>query len=205
MVNSLVVIVSCRKNQQLWPKLLDRHIPNSIILCGDSDVSYVDGKILHLKCSDAYEGLSEKMMCAFEFLTKCQLFDEYTHILKADDHDTDFTAEQITEIQRKHKDILTSKDYIGQNLISERMLGRRHHFGRVAKDSIWYNREYSEVYKPYLGGGQTYILSRKALECLVAQKEETVKYILEDAMMGALLYNCNIHPLALNYGIRCCG
>jgi hypothetical protein len=158
--------------------------------------------MLYLKCSDAYEGLSEKMMSAFEFITQCSLFNEYTHIMKADDHDTEFTAEQITEIQRKHEVILTSHDYIGQNLVTERVLNRRHHVGRVGKESIWYNKEYTEEYRPYLGGGQTYILSRKAVECLVAQKTETLKYILEDAMMGALLYNCNIHPHELNYGIR---
>jgi len=205
MVNLLIVIVSCRKHEQLWPKLLDRHIPNSVILCGDSEVSYVDGKMLYLKCSDAYEGLSEKMMSAFEFITKCSLFNEYTHIMKADDCGTEFTAEQITEIQRKHEGILTTHDYIGQYLVPECNLGRRHHFGRVAKESIWYNKEYTEEYRPYLGGGYTYILSRKAVECLVAQKTETLKYVLEDAMMGVLLYNCNIHPHAVNYGVRCWG
>jgi hypothetical protein len=54
-----------------------------------------------------------------------------------------------------------------------------------------------------LGGGETYILSRKALECLVPQKKEYPKYfVYEDAMIGALLYNCNIHPYELNYGIK---
>ena len=207
MANILVVIVSCRKHANMWPKLLDRGIPNSVILCGDSEESYVDGKMMYLKCSDAYEGLSEKMMCAYEFILKCSLFNDYTHILKADDHDTDFSAAQITEIQTKHRAILTTKDYIGQNLIPKHILGRRHHFGRVPKESIWHNKEYAEEYRPYLGGGETYILSRKALEYLVAQKQEYPKYfVYEDAMMGALLFNCNIHPYQLNYGIRCwCG
>jgi len=188
----------------LWPKLLERGIPNSIILCGDSEVSYLDGKMLYLKCSDAYEGLSEKMMCAFDFILKCTLFNNYTHILKADDHDTEFTKAQIVDIEIKHKDVLDKHDYVGQCLVPKHIYNPQHHFGRVPKESIWYNKECEQEYRPFIAGGQTYILSRKALECLVVQKEEYHKYfVYEDAMMGALLYNCNIYPYTLDYGIRC--
>jgi hypothetical protein len=203
MPNILVVVVSCHKHAKLWEGILSRNQENTLIVCGGFSESTLNGNMLQLQCSDDYEGLSEKMMCTYEFILNNPKFNEFTHILKADDHDTYFTSEQIKDIQIKYKDILEKQDYIGQNFVPKNILGRHHHFGRISKESIWHNKEYSEEYKPYLGGGETYILSRKALECLVPQKKEYPKYfVYEDAMTGALLYNCNIHPYELNYGIK---
>jgi hypothetical protein len=201
--NILVVIVSCLKNKDIWTKILDRLDDNVIILCGGADETKLDGKILYLNCNDAYDGLSEKMMCAYEYILNADLFKTITHIFKADDHDTYFTSSQINDIQIKYSDVLNTQDYIGQNLITPNLIGRTHHFGKVPKTSIWYNKKYEEKYEPYLGGGETYILSRKALNFLVDNKKEHIKYgSYEDAMNGSILKQYDIHPYQLKYGIK---
>ncbi len=57
MTTILVVILSCMKNKALWPKILERGIPNLIILCGGAEETKLDRQILNLKCVDGYEGL----------------------------------------------------------------------------------------------------------------------------------------------------
>jgi len=182
---------------------LNRNVENLIILCGGSEETKLIDNILHLKCSDEYDGLSEKMMKAFEFIIDYDDFKDITHILKADDHDTEFTSEQIKDIEIIHKDILETKDYIGQNVISlPFLLGRTHHFGKVSTDSVWYNKPYIKDFTPFCGGGQTYILSRKAMEYLVLHLNEYIQYIFEDAMIGLLLRKHNVRPHQLDYGIK---
>jgi hypothetical protein len=203
MVKLLVVVVSCKKHSHLWNTILNRNVENLVILCGGSEETKLIDNILHLKCSDEYDGLSEKMMKALEYIMSCDNFKDITHILKADDHDTEFTSDQIKEIVINHKDVLETKDYIGQNVISiPILLGRDHHFDKVSKDSIWYNKPYVKDFSPFCGGGETYILSRKAMGYLILHLNEYTQYILEDAMIGLLLRKHFIRPHQLDYGIK---
>ena len=186
----------------MWKDILSRNQVNTLIVCGGFRESTLNGKILQLQCSDEYDSLPEKMICAYEFVMNNSNFNGFTHILKADDHDTYFVSEQIKAIEKKYKSILKSEHYIGQRIISERVMGRNHHFSKVLPTSKWYNKMYTEPYFPYLGGGETYILSRHAMDCIIKHKGELDKHILEDAMMGYILIKYGVRPYQLNYGIR---
>jgi len=177
-------------------------VNNLIILCGGAEETNFEKQVLKLKCCDTYDGLSEKMMKAFDYILSSEQFSSFTHFLKADDHDTDFSAEQIEEIPIKYHDILVEKEYIGQKLI-ENCTAFRWHFGKVPITSKWHNLEYHPEKKSYLGGGETYILSRNALTLLVKHMdayEEHGSY--EDSMMGTLLSKYSIQPFQLMYGIK---
>ena len=202
MINLLVVVLSCAKNKKIWQKITDRGLPNLIILCGGAEESKLEDNILNLKCSDAYEGLPEKMMCAIDFIVKCEKFNEITHILKVDDHDTSFTQTQIDDICSKHEQFLNANDYVGQNLI-RRQGNRKYHYGKVSKGCIWDNKPYLGVFNPWLGGGETYFLSKRAMKCIAAEFDSVESYgPYEDVMMANILIKHHIHPAQLKYGLK---
>lgn len=199
----LVMIVSCQKNRHLWPSLLNKGIDNIIILCGGSDKLFLHENVLFLPCNDNYDGLSEKIMCALEYIINNSAFSSFSHVFKADDHDTDVMGAQIKELESQHTEILENNDYIGQNFVLPHGCGRFHHIGKVPQESPWYGKEFTEDVVPYLGGGQTYILSRRSMQYLVENKEKASKYgSYEDVMVGFILRENNIVPFQLNYGIR---
>jgi hypothetical protein len=200
MVKLLVVVVSCLKNARLWPKIRRRGIKDLIILCGGSPENKMDGDILYLKSTDTYDGLPEKMMDAFDFIVHSEYFSSFTHILKADDHDTYFSLDTITRIQETYVKEFEN-DYFGQRVWKD-LYNKKYHFGRVPTTSIWHNTEYGGDCVPYLSGGTTYILSRKALRYLSQNKNEHTKHIYEDLMVGLILNKYNIYPVVINYGIR---
>jgi len=199
MVKLLVVVVSCLKNARLWPKIRRRGIKDLIILCGGASENKMDGDILYLKSTDTYDGLPEKMMDAFDFIVNSEDFSSYTHILKADDHDTYFSLDTITKIQEYHVKQFEN-DYFGQTLCRD-LYNKKHHFGKVPISSIWHDTEYNGECVPYLSGGSTYILSRKALRCLSQNKDEHTKHIYEDLMVALILKKNNIHPVVIKYNI----
>jgi len=198
-VNLLTVVLSCKKHEHLWPKILQRNIPNLIIICGGFEETKLNGQILQLNCIDTYDGLSEKIMLSYEYL----LNSEFTHILKADDHDTEFNSEQIISIKENFKNILENNHYIGQRIISPSEMGRTHHFGKIPEGSAWYNKPYDGPAIQYCGGGETYILSKHSLKIIVKHKDEFYKYGgMEDIMIGTILLKYDILPYKLNYGIK---
>lgn len=202
MINLLVVVLSCAKNKKLWQKIIDRGVPNLIILCGGAEETRLEHNVLHLKCCDAYEGLPEKMICAINFIVKSEKFKEITHILKADDYDTIFTKNQIEYICSKYDNFLNINDYVGQNLISGQG-DRKYHYGKVSKGCVWDNKPYTGIYNPWLGGGETYILSRLAMMFIAAEVNNVESYgPFEDLMMANILIKHDIHPRQLKYGIR---
>jgi hypothetical protein len=160
----------------------------------------MDGDILYLKCADTYDGLPAKMMYAFDFIVNSEDFSSYTHILKADDYDTHFSLDTITKIQEIYPKIFEN-DYFGQR-ICYNLYNKKYHFGKVPTTSIWHNTEYTGDYVPYLSGGTTYVLSRKALQVLSQNKDEHTKHIYEDVMVGLILNKHNIYPVFVNYGIN---
>jgi hypothetical protein len=199
MIHFLVVVVSCAKNRALWPDILNRG--KLLILCGGAEETHLDGSILYLKCNDAYDGLPEKMMAAFEFIHSTAAFDSFTHVLKADDHDTEFTANQIIDIQEKYTSVFLNHDYVGQQMWP-RCGAPTWHFNKVPITSKWHNKAYTGPSVPFLAGGQTYVLSRKALDLLVKHKEVHHDHIMEDVMISLILNSYGIYPYQLDYGIR---
>ena len=199
----LTVILSCSKHKHLWEEISER-LGNILILCGGSDKITLVGNVLYLDCIDTYDGLSEKMMKAYSFIFSNQIFESVTHVLKADDHDTFFTQLDIQNIESKYKDILLHNDYIGQRIVhSEYLLGRCHHFGKVPKESKWYNKCIENKFVPYLGGGEVYILSKRALYYLVNNKEQYKDFCsYEDLMVGSVLNEYDIKPYEINLNIK---
>ena len=85
----LVVVVSCKKNSNVWQTILDRTVANMIILCDSAEKkTHLKGSILYLKCNDDYDGLPEKVICAIEVVVSSNCFNRITRIVKVDDHDT---------------------------------------------------------------------------------------------------------------------
>ena len=203
-IKILTVILSCLKHKHLWSSISERLNDNTIILCGGATETKLEGNILYLDCIDTYDGLSEKMMKAYEFILKSDLFTKFTHILKADDHDTYFELKQVKEIEIIHKAILNTQDYVGQKLNDRcTMVAAVHHFGKVPKTSPWYNIPILETFVPFLGGGEIYILSKKSLHAIVSDKMTYKKYCgCEDMMVGRILNDHNIHPYKLDLHIK---
>lgn len=201
MINLLVVVLSCNKNKKLWEKIIARGVPNLIILCGGAEETKLERNMLYLKCSDAYEGLPEKIMYAIDFIVKCEKFKDITHILKADDHETSFTKRIISDICVKHHEFLNVNDYVGQRLITWQG-DRQYHYGKVSKGCSWDNKPYEGVFNPWLGGGETYILSRRAMMLIASEVDAVESYgPYEDVMVANILIKHDIHPVKLKYGV----
>jgi len=205
-IKVLLVVVSWKGHNNLWPELLDRGIDNMVILCGGSDYSHLDGKILHLNCKDSYEYLPEKIICAIDFIFNDSSFSSYTHILKIDDHDTYCSKKNMDNLESIHSSILNSNDYIGQNILNEAVCD--YHFNRLEEGSYWYNKPYKGDSVPFAVGGSTYILSRNAMRCInITFNPLNINFVRnnfihEDVMIGLILSAYDITPFWLHYDIR---
>jgi hypothetical protein len=208
-VNLLVIVISCLKNRNRFDSILGKNVSNMLIAVGGAEKSSLNGNILSLECNDKYEGLPEKMICAIDFILKCDNFKDITHILKIDD-DNSFTSEDIANIPKGFATVLTSFDYIGQRIWPG--INRRHnrdwHFNKVSPDSHWHNRLYEGNFTDWADGGCSYILSRNALEiinnCYDTRDLEHISRteIYEDVMISKVLARAGISPKLCNYGIK---
>lgn len=208
-LNLLVVILSCKKNSHLWDSIIERDVDNMVIICGDKlDTDYkLDGKILYLNCNDYYEGLPEKMICAFDAILRIEKFKNITHILKSDDHDNYFTKENITNITNNSQ--IAKLDYVGQKLNKSKNVlgGRTWHFNKCSENSDWNDRPYEGEYTDWIDGGTSYILSRNALEKINSEysaKDKDIvsrEHIYEDLMIALILKKFKIYPTKLYYNI----
>lgn len=191
--NELIVFLSCKKNNILWDNLLSTRI-NSIIFYGDPDIQepfIYKNRILTLKCNDTYDYLPVKVCLMIKAILEIPNFCNITHILKVDDHDT-HVPENIHE-ELKHIEL---SDYCGQNLINLYNGDRKYHYGKCPIDSIWYNKEYSGNYVPWIHGGCGYILSRKSMNIISNEYSNDIyNYnIYEDVMISLILKKHGIFP-----------
>jgi hypothetical protein len=201
-VNILIVILSHHKNKHLWKKILEIE-SNSIIFCGNPDCKeefIFKDNILTLKCKDTYDCLPEKVFLMIQSILKIPEFNNITHILKIDDHDTKFTKDTIKNIKKNIKNILEI-DYCGQNLHGDvnnphKTSGSKTwHFNKCPSSSIWYNKKYEGPFVPWIDGGCGYILSRKSLELISKENINEIKnHIYEDTMIALFLFKNNIFP-----------
>jgi len=217
----LVVVMSCNKYKDLWKPILDKNIKDLIILVGNEGMHnrilsrhelvahkepQLYGQILHLGCNDCYEGLPIKIIKMIDFVLNSPQFKDVTHILKLDDHDTVFNKEAIDKLHELPEILLGTHDYIGQRMhIGDGI--RNYHQYNVSLNSIWKNKWYEGAVVPWLHGGSSYILSRKAMQLINREYNiENISYvenneIFEDVMIAKLLHKNNIYPKEINYGI----
>ena len=204
--NILTVVLSCEKNKSLWVDILNRNIPNIVILCGGSESTYLKNNILYLKCNDLYDGLPEKMICAIDFILKEPRFNSITHILKVDDHDTLFTQDSIINLEGYYNSFLHEHHYLGQ--IVYKVGNFSHHLGKVPHNPFWNLRGFQGPVEPFASGNASYILSKYAMKCINSSFNLSnltflrYMFILEDVMMGIILKSYNIEPYELKYEIE---
>uniref|UniRef100_A0A6C0BA71 Glycosyltransferase n=1 Tax=viral metagenome TaxID=1070528 RepID=A0A6C0BA71_9ZZZZ len=206
----LVVVMSCHKNWDLW-KSIKNNIKNDLIIFSYSPKKenwYDENeRNLYLNCRDTYECLPEKIICMIDQVLKIPQFDSYTHILKIDDCEAIHLTEKKIQKLYTFKEI-ENNDYIGQHYIQGISDGSRtYHFGKVSPTSYWHNEEYNGYYVPWLDGGKSYIISKKAMNYINNEYNFTnldslyQNEIYEDLMIAKILYKYNIFPSELNYGI----
>ena len=197
-VKLLVVFLSCRKNRNLWGKLL-QIVPNSIILCGSdklTDTYQYNNRILMVKCPDTYDYLPTKVYLMIQSVLSIGEFQAITHLLKLDDRDTQLNP-KINQIVNR----IPLTDYCGQRIHNQN--GKKNgtrtwHFGKCPRHSPWYNKPYTGNYVPWLHGGCGYILSRKAMKLLSETRRTVInKHIYEDVMIALLLHQHGIFPTKL--------
>ena len=67
-------------------KLFLLNCDNFIIVCGSDETKLsIKEKLLFIECNDNYEGLPEKIIKTFSFITKNSNFNNYTHFCKLDE------------------------------------------------------------------------------------------------------------------------
>ena len=213
-MNLLIVVVSCCKHKHLWNNIKSRTSNNLIIIAGTNDRAIEkrwydkNEKILWLNCNDYYDGLPEKMVLAIEEILNNPEFSNVTHILKIDDHDTDFNDDNICKLY--HNDAIKNHDYVGQKLNNWGQLSDcTYHFGKVPEWSIWNNRHADISNISYFDGGCSYILSRRAMQLVINEwNDKNIDHlrtceIYEDVVMGKILINKNnVSYKEVNYGIK---
>jgi len=212
-IHILVVIVSCNKHDHLWGGIKNRTNNDLIILSGtnnrDRSKRWYDKneKILWLNCNDYYDGLPEKIILMIEEVLHNPEFSHITHIIKIDDHDNEFNDASIKNLYNNNS--LKKFDYLGQKEnFWVNLRNCDYHFGKVPEWSYWHNRHADVANIRYFDGGCSYILSRRAMEIINREYNETNidqlrnNEIYEDLMIGRILSKHNVSSKLLNYGIK---
>ena len=198
----LFVILSCLKNQSLWPNIL-KLSKNIIIFVGNENQKedyLMKDNIIYLECPDNYESLSVKMISLIHAILNIDYFSDITHIIKIDDHDVIDSKWLTCDINK----IIYGEyfDYGGYLIRNQTFCNREWHFGKCSNGSSWNNTIYSGEVVPFIDGGSGYILSRRSMQIINQQynnlDQVINKYIYEDILMSLLLSKQNIYPTLIN-------
>jgi hypothetical protein len=154
-----------------------------VIVVGGYDTDSYENNIIKLDCDDSYCGLPDKIVNLFKFVIESPKLLEYTHFHKLDED-----MELIKEIDFE----LT--DYMGM-IAGKHTINRNHHIGRC-EGHYWNDKPYEGETSDWCEGGLSYIISRKAIECII--KVDGKKYPLEDVMVANILENNGIYPKFTN-------
>jgi len=200
-IKVLLVILSCKKNERLWKRLLRKN-PDSIIFYGNpkQEEEYIlENRILHLKCGDTYDLLPEKIINMIKSILLLDSFKNVTHIIKIDDNDAIINKNIIKKIPN-----ISTVDYGGQRIYGYGLPyntfkgNKSWHFNKCPKNSTWFNRKYKGPYTAWADGACGYILSRKSMDLIDKSVNDLnsikTKHIFEDLMIALILYNNKIHP-----------
>jgi hypothetical protein len=206
----LVCVMSCKKHQSIWGDIMKREPKDTIIFMGGGrGKPMLLRNLLVLPCGDTYDRLPEKMIHLLAAIRSLPEFSDVTHILKHDDTDAHCSPEAYEHIAAM---LAREKgDYIGQAVYT---MGAgttsNYHFANVHADSGWKNRLYvSKQETKYCSGGKSYILSRKAMDYVLARwnpantEQLYEEEIFEDVMMGRVLTAAGVVPARCHYYVQC--
>ena len=221
----LYVVLSCRQRADLWPEvragIRDRKgFVRRVFVVGDDRVDdpigRLDGDVLSLRCGDAYENLPEKMVFLAHAVRRLEAFKDVTHVVKVDEHDSRLAVDDIHALATRSR--AEAWDYRGSLLVSPQKMGsekgaREWHFGKVTPTSYWHDRAWDGTYGVWLSGGQTYVLSARALDVVVAAwpvvddpaalARLRTTHVFEDVMIGAALAAGGVEAVEAHYGAVC--
>ena len=172
-------------NQKIHDQMKKKNIEDYIIVTGDENTHYNKiNKTLCLCTNDKYDGLPEKIIKTFKFISKSPFFDKYSHFLKLD--------EDMIILKKIDECIYKNIEYGGHIQYTE---GKRDwHFNRCSKTSHFYNIPYTGPYTPWCRGGYGYIISRTSIN-LIKNNDNYNKHIYEDLYIALLLKEYNIIPV----------
>lgn len=157
---------------------------NYIVVVGGSDKDFIKDDTLFLKVNDLYEGLPEKIVKAFKFLSKHFETKTYTHFCKLDS--------DMKIIKKFPKKVLSKYHYFGKVQYTEgqRDWGRN----KFSSNSRFKSEIYKGVYVPWCLGGYGYVLSLEAIKLIANKKVNYNHEPFEDLLLAKLLNEENIFP-----------
>ena len=172
-------------SQNIHAQMKSKNITNYIIIVGNENTHYNEQEnTLFVKTNDKYEGLPEKIIKTFKFLSESKIFDKYSHFLKLD--------EDMVILNDIGKSIYKNINYGGNIQKTE---GKRDwHFNRCQKTSCFYNKPYMGKFTPWCKGGYGYIISRKSVN-LIKNDNNYDKHIYEDLYIALLLKTYDVSPI----------
>jgi hypothetical protein len=180
----LKVFITHQDNlQATLDKVSYAFVKDYIVVAGGYATDSYEGSVIKLNCDDSYCGLPDKITSLFKFISENPAFDSYTHFHKLDE---DMTL--IKEIDFE----LT--DYMGM-VAGKHTINRNHHIGRC-EGHYWNDKPYEGEISDWCEGGLSYIVSRKAIECIA--QADGKQYPLEDVMVANILENNGIYPKFTN-------
>ena len=183
----------------------------------DDPIGRLDGDLLRLRCGDLYEHLPEKVVLFAHAVRRLETFENVTHVVKADDHDSRMSPRSLHRLvgTLKAETEPTKWDYSGPWPLAQDPGedGRRWHFGKVSPTSYWHDRRYEGNYGIWLAGGHTYVISARALDVIceawpvaddpAALARLRTTHIFEDLVVGNALEARGIKPVLAHYGAEC--
>ena len=193
----------------------------------DDPIGRLDGDILRLRCGDLYEDLPEKVVIFAHAVTRLKTFENVTHVVKADDHDSRMSPRSLHRlaVTLQAETEPTKWDYSGpwpvvNSNAPKGHQARRWHFGKVSPTSFWHDRPFEANYGAgvggtgnWLAGGHTYVISARALDVICeawpvvddlgALDRLRTTHIFEDLVVGNALEARGIKPVLAHYGAEC--
>lgn len=167
----LTVCVSCEAYRVRWERMtrcFDDVLGGRpyLIVTGDPtlDVPWrLDGHRAVVRADDGYAGLPMKTLLVARMVTEDPRFADVTAVWKVDD-DIDVSRRDLPVGAMLEQ---ARGDFLGGQIKLPWGNDRRAHMGRCAGSS-WNDRPYRGRYTVYAWGGNTYVVSRRALEVLAA-------------------------------------